>query len=212
MLTTLVLAAAMTAPATAPVNFVHGYKPNDKLTYVLKMGSPDQGFEMSMTFDLTIGASKEGKTNATINVADVNMEGFPQGAEIPEMPEMEIVLNKNGTPDFADTGGAGMQILLALTATYLPNKPLDIGDKFEFKIENDEFDMDSKGKFTGMETVDEQEYAVLEWEAQVGANDGDSATMNTKTYYNASTKRVERTTTELDTPGGVFDLSLTLKK
>lgn len=212
MLTTLVLAAAMTAPAIAPVNFVHGYKQNDKLTYVMKLGSPDEGFEMSMTFDLTIGDSKEGKTNATIKVTDVDMEGLPQGAEMPEMPEMEIVLNKNGTPVFEGTGGPGMQILMALTTTYLPNKPLDVGDEFDFKIENEEFEMTSKGKFAGMEKVDGEEYAVLQWEAQVESGDGDNFTMKTKTYYDPSSKRVERTTSEIDTRGGLLNLSLTMKK
>lgn len=212
MLTTLVLAAAMTAPAIAPVNFVHGYKPNDKLTYVMKMGSSGQGFEMSMTFDMTIGASKEGKTNAKLKVTDVEMEGLPQGAEMPEIPEMDLVLNKNGTPGFEGRANSGMQILLALTTMYLPNKPLDVGDKFDFKIEGEEFKMNSKGKFVGMEKVDGKEYAVLEWEAQVGPGDGEDVTMNTKAYYNASSKRVERTTSEIDTPGGIFDLSLTMKK
>ncbi len=202
----------MTAPAIAPVNFVHGYKPNDKLTYVLKMGFPNRGFERGMTFDLIIGASKEGKTNATIKLTNFDMEGPPQGAEMPEMPDMEIVLSKNGTPVLENTDAPGMQILLALLTTYLPNKPLDVGDEFDFKIEFEEYEMTSNGKFAGMEKVDGKEYAVLEWEGQVGDGYGYSATMTTKTYYNPSTKRVERTTSAHDTPGGVFNLSLTLKK
>ena len=211
MLTALVLMAAMAAPSTAaPVNFVHGYKEGDKLTYELAFGSEEIGMEMNITFDLTVGATNDGKTDITIEVTEYDTSAFGNAEEAER--SVDLVLDVNGAPVMDDVEGNNMMLYIALLTTYLPNKSLDEGGTFEFKRSNDEFEMTSQGKFSGMEEVDGTNYALLESEATAIPSDDDEATLVIKTYYNPANMRVERTSAEINTPNGVFSVSLKMKK
>ena len=210
MISTLILAAAMAAPSTAaPVNFVHGYKQGDKLTYTLTFAAEEMGMEMIVTFDLTVGATNDGKTDITLEVTEYDTGAFGQ---IEEEGAAELVIDVNGVPVMDDSHEGNMMMVIALMTTYLPNKRLDEGGMFEFERKNDEFQMTSKGRFSGMEEVDGTNYALLESEATVIPSDDDDATLEIKTYYNPMNKRVERTSAKIYTPDGEFSVSLKMKK
>ena len=209
MLTTMVLAAVMAAPSSVtPVNFVHGYKQGDTLSYEMNFESEDMGYEMSMTLDLVFGATKDGKTDVTIKITE---EDSSTG-EMQEMDDIELVFDRNGVPIVGELTNNAMIIVIVLMTTYLPNKQLDVGETFEFTRNNEEFEMTSKGKFAGMELVKGADYAVLESDAIVSTEDDGDVTLKIKTYYNLRNKRVERTTAEISTPDGELSLSLTMKK
>lgn len=209
MLTTLILATAtMAAPATiAPVNFVHGYRQGCKLTYEMAFGFVT-GLELTMTFDLAVGATNNGKTDVLLEVTDRGAFSISE-----EEGAIHLVLDANGVPVMDDIEGMKMTFYFALLTTYLPDKPLDEGDTFEFRRETDAFETSSKGRFSGMEAVDGTTYAVLESEATVIELEGDEdkVTLKIKTYYNPANKRVERTYAEVSTSDGDFSLSLKMK-
>ncbi len=210
MLTTLVLAATMGAPATvAPVNFVHSYKEKDKLTYEMKLINEEMDMQADVVFDLTVGATKDDKTNVTIQFTKADMGGF---GPTNDMSPIELVLDKNGFPLLNQVQPDNMPLALTLTTTYLPNKKLDVGESFEFERDNHGAPFTCKGKFAGMVDIDGTSYALLESEATIMPGDDHDATLVTKTYYNPATKRVERTSAVLTTPGIAFKMLLTLKK
>ena len=104
MLTTLLFATAtMAAPATiAPVNFVHGYRQGCKLTYEMAFGFVT-GLELTMTFDLAVGATNNGKTDVLLEVTDRGAFSISE-----EEGAIELVLDANGVPYFVDSSEAGL--------------------------------------------------------------------------------------------------------
>lgn len=209
MLTTLALAAIMAAPATvAPVNFVHGYKEKDKLTYEMVFGAVEVDIEARITFDLTVGATKDGKTNITISIVEADMGAF---GEMDDTDPITLNIDKNGIPFMEELQGNNL-LMIALMTTYLPDKKLDVGGAFDFKREGDRIQITGKGKFTGMEKVDGTSFAVLEYEVLGSPADSNEVTLEIKTYYNPASKRVERTSAVVESDGQVFEASLKLKK
>ena len=209
MLSALVLgAAAMVAPSTsAPIDFVHSFKRGDKFTYEMVYGFIT-GLQLPMTFALTMGATKDGKTDVSLRVTD-------KGAfEFSETDVVEFVIDANGMPIKNLVEENVMPFYMAMLFMYLPNKSLSVGDTFELTRKNERFETSGKGRFVGVEEVDGKKYAVLDWQVSLSFSAGneEEITLQIKSYYDSENKRVERAEAEVSSPEGNMGVSLKWKK
>ena len=213
MIATLVLASAhLAAPAAVEsVNFVHGYEKDQKTTYELEIEAHSSGDLIEAEFELLIkSAPKDGKTKATFTYSMLDMGGQDMSDMV---SPIEFELTKHGVPTEAGEAGDDTAIIafVTLLTTYLPAGKLDEGDSFKIKLPEEAASYEATGKFVGMETVDGKELALLSSKGFLSI-DGEQADLNVKTYFDPATKRVVKTTAEVNVDEESFDVVLKLKK
>lgn len=214
MIATLILASAhLAAPAAVEsVNFVHSYEKDQKANYELRIEIHSSGGVIEAEFELLIkSAPKDGETKATFTYSRLEMDGEDGAAMV---SPIQFELTKHGVP--ARIGGdadddALIVAFVTLLTTYLPAGKLDEGDSFKIKLPEEAASYEATGKFVGMETVDGIQLAVLSSKGSL-VIDGEEADLNVKTYYDPATKRVVKSTAEIDLQDGSFDFELKLKK
>lgn len=198
--------------AVESVNFVHSYKKDQISTYELRIEDYAQGDEIVAEFELSIKSSpKDGKTKATFTYSVLEMDGQDM-AEM--LSPIEFELTKHGVPtnlgEYSDNDPKLIAFVTLLT-TYLPAESLDEGETFKVKMPGEVLSYDGSGKFVGIETVDGKQLAVLSSRGTL-TDEGETADIKIKTYYDPVGQRVVKSTAEIDLEDESFDLELKLKK
>ena len=136
-----------------------------------------QKVEVSANMSARVQKASEGKSET--EVSWTGFKALSEGQEVTEFEAPPTSVYKIGADGMTETFGVqGSQMLptVWLVSSYLPNKPLAVGESFKVNWQSKSGSgfMTGDGKLDGIEEKDGKKVAVLKWKASVQPDDVDS--------------------------------------
>ncbi len=214
MLATLTLAALMAQqPSAQTTNFAPKFTKDETMAYAVKVTGADNGTEVvfDVQFELTTtGEPKDGKTPCHIRFLKM-LANFGGNEENMDLIEMDVTLDKFGSPTEMTMDGLLAVPYVALLTQYLPNKSMKAGDTYKADMDLGAAKIAMEGSYTGEEELEGKKYSVLTVKTILTPSGQDHGTLSTKSYYDASLGKVVKTESTIATPDGEFKLSVVAK-
>lgn len=214
MITTLALASVLLpAPTVEATKFSHKFTKDEMTHYVVNLTGGEAGMDANVNFefDATPKETKDGKTTVAIHVTKQN--AIFGGQEMPlDLTDMDITLDKNGSPTMIEMNGFSAVLYVTFMTRFLPDKELNVGDKYEFNPKIDGGSYKGSGSFSGMEELEGKKYAVLKSSGDFAPANDQPGKIDTKHFFDPATGKIVLTEAMLGTPGGDFKMTVKLKK